>query len=51
VGWMLRFAGDKDKKRLLVFLDKYATTMPRIMLRNSIEKFDKPKREYYLKLK
>lgn len=50
-GWMLRFAGDKNPKRLLAFLDKHATTMPRVMLRNGIEKFDKKKKEYYLKLK
>ena len=46
---MLRYAGDKDKQKLLSFLDKYATTMPRILLRNSIEKLDKKKREYYLR--
>jgi len=46
-GWMLRFAGDKDQKKLLALLDKYAATMPRTMLRYSIEKFDKKKREYY----
>jgi 3-methyladenine DNA glycosylase AlkD len=28
-GWMLRFAGGKDPKQLLGFLDKYAATMPR----------------------
>jgi 3-methyladenine DNA glycosylase AlkD len=50
-GWMLRFAGDKDKKRLIQFLDKHATTMPRVMLRNAIEKFDKKAKEHYLKLK
>lgn len=50
-GWMLRFAGDKDKKRLLMFLDAHAATLPRITLRNAIEKFDKAKREKYLKLK
>lgn len=50
-GWALRFAGDKDKKRLLKFLDKHATTMPRVTLRYSTEKFDKKLREHYLKLK
>jgi 3-methyladenine DNA glycosylase AlkD len=50
-GWMLRFAGDKDKKRLLAFLDENATTMPRTMLRNAIEKFEPKQREHYLKLK
>ncbi|WP_295121081.1 DNA alkylation repair protein [uncultured Chitinophaga sp.] len=47
-GWMLRFAGDKDKKRLKAFLERHAAVMPRIMLRNSIEKFDKKERDYYM---
>lgn len=47
-GWMLRFAGDKDSKRLYAFLDKHAPTLPRVLLRNCIEKFPKTKREYYL---
>lgn len=50
-GWMLRFAGDKDREKLLNFLDQYAATMPRTLLRYSIEKFDKKQREYYMKLK
>jgi len=50
-GWMLRFAGDKDKKKLLAFLDKYAATMPRTLLRYSIEKFEKKQKKYYMGLK
>jgi 3-methyladenine DNA glycosylase AlkD len=50
VGWMLRFAGDKDKERLKNFLDKHAATMPRTMLRAAIEKFNKIEKEYYMKL-
>jgi 3-methyladenine DNA glycosylase AlkD len=50
-GWMLRFAGDKDPKRLLSFLDKYAATMPRTLLRYSIEKLNKKQREHYLGMK
>ena len=50
-GWMLRFAGDKDKKKLLAFLDKHAAIMPRTLLRYSIEKFDKKQKEYYMGLK
>lgn len=50
-GWALRFAGDKDKKKLVKFLDKHAKTMPRVTLRYAIEKFDKKQREHYLKLK
>ncbi len=50
-GWMLRFAGDKDREKLLRFLDKHAKTMPRTLLRYSIEKLDKKQREHYLGLK
>lgn len=50
-GWMLRFAGGKDHKKLRGFLDRHAATMPRTLLRYSIEKFDKKQREYYLSLK
>jgi 3-methyladenine DNA glycosylase AlkD len=50
-GWMLRFAGDKDIKKLYAFLDEHAATMPRTMLRNAVEKFDKGKKEHYMKLK
>jgi 3-methyladenine DNA glycosylase AlkD len=50
-GWMLRFAGDKDRKRLLAFLDKYAATMPRTLLRYSIEKLDKKQKAHYMALK
>jgi len=50
-GWMLRTAGDKDRKQLLEFLDKHAATMPRVLLRYSIEKLDKNQRDHYLKLK
>ncbi|MEQ1763358.1 MAG: DNA alkylation repair protein [Pyrinomonadaceae bacterium] len=50
-GWMLRVAAGVDRPRLIAFLDKHAATMPRITLRNAIEKFDKPKRDHYLGLK
>ncbi|WP_276503359.1 DNA alkylation repair protein [Terrimonas pollutisoli] len=50
-GWMLRFAGAKDKKRLVSFLDKHAATMPRTLLRYSIEHFDAKQREHYMNLK
>ncbi len=50
-GWMLRFAGTKAPKKLVAFLDKYAATMPRTLLRYSLEHFDKKKREYYMGLK
>ena len=50
-GWMLRTAGAKDQKRLKEFLDKYAATMPRVLLRYSIEKLDKATRDHYMQLK
>jgi 3-methyladenine DNA glycosylase AlkD len=50
VGWMLRELGKKDKDMLVEFLEKYGSSMPRTMLRYSIEKFDKDEREYFLNL-
>lgn len=50
-GWMLRAAGDVDRPRLLAFLDKHAATMPRVLLRYSIEKLDKDSGHHYLQLK
>lgn len=50
-GWMLRTAGGTDRQRLLSFLDKYAATMPRTLLRYSIERLDKKLRDHYLSLK
>lgn len=47
-GWMLRFAGAKDQKKLIAFLNKHAATMPRTLLRYSIEHFNKKERDYYL---
>ena len=48
-GWMLREIGKRDKKVLLSFLDKYASTMPRTMLRYSTEKLTKQEKKFYLK--
>jgi 3-methyladenine DNA glycosylase AlkD len=50
-GWMLRFAGDVDRLKLMAFLDKHAAKMPRTLLRYSIEKLEKKKREHYLGMK
>jgi hypothetical protein len=50
-GWMLRAAGDVDRQRLLTFLDTHAASMPRVLLRYSIEKLDKQQREHYLNLR
>lgn len=47
-GWMLRFAGDVDRKRLLSFLDRHAATMPRTLLRYAIEKLDKKQKDHYM---
>jgi 3-methyladenine DNA glycosylase AlkD len=50
-GWMLRSAGQVNRPLLQKFLDKHAATMPRTLLRYSIEHFDKPLRSYYMGLK
>jgi 3-methyladenine DNA glycosylase AlkD len=50
-GWMLRFAGTKDSKRLIAFLDKHSATMPRTLLRYSIEHFNPKQREHYMSMK
>lgn len=47
-GWMLRASGDVDQPRLLAFLDKHAETMPRTLLRYSMEHLDKDVRQCYL---
>lgn len=51
VGWMLREMGKRDEKVLIKFLDKHTGQMPRTMLRYSIERLEKKKREYYLNKK
>jgi 3-methyladenine DNA glycosylase AlkD len=51
VGGWVREAGKKDLQKLLAFLDKYATTMPRTILRYAIEHLEKEQREHYMGLK
>ena len=51
IGWMLREAGKRDQPRLEAFLDEYATSMPRTMLRYSIEKFPEELRRHYLQIR
>jgi hypothetical protein len=51
VGGWVREAGKKDRQKLLGFLDKYAATMPRTMLRYATEHLAKEEREHYLTMK
>ena len=51
VGGWVREAGKKDLQKLLGFLDQYAATMPRTVLRYAIEHLEKEQRAHYLSLK
>ena len=48
---LLREVWKKDEKVLKKFLDKYASKMPRTMLRYAFEKLNETERRYYLNLK
>lgn len=50
-GWTLREVGQKDATLLHSFLDQYAATMPRTMLRYSIEKLPTKLRSKYMNRK
>lgn len=50
VGWMLREVGKKDESVLEDFLQTHIKALPRTTLRYAIEKFEEPKRKYYLGL-
>jgi len=47
VGSWIRHAGKQDKKRLIEFLDKYAATMPAVMLSYATENLTKKEKEQY----
>jgi 3-methyladenine DNA glycosylase AlkD len=51
VGGWVREAGKKDRQKLLGFLDKYAATMPRTMLRYAIQHLKKEEQDHYLNMK
>jgi len=48
VGWMLREVGKVDLSVLDGFLEKHASTMPRTMLRYSIERMEPARRRHFM---
>ena len=48
-GWMLREAGKRDLAALRAFLERHAPSMPRTMLRYSIERFPPDERMFWLR--
>jgi 3-methyladenine DNA glycosylase AlkD len=52
VGWMLREVGKRCSATVLEhFLELYAATMPRTMLRYAIEKLAPAKKKYFMQVK
>ena len=50
VGSWVREAGKRDKEKLLLFLDRFAATMPKVTLRYAVEKLDKNEKEKFMKM-
>ena len=50
VGWTLREAAKRNDELIYGFLDQYASTMPRTMLRYAIEKFPVRQKSHYMTL-
>ena len=48
VGWTLREVGKKDLRALQKFLDRHAATLPRTLLRYSIERLPKTQQKHYM---
>jgi 3-methyladenine DNA glycosylase AlkD len=51
VGTLLRGVDGDNRPKLLDFLDRYAATMPRVMLRYAIEHLSDEQRAHYMSLK
>ena len=49
VGSWVREAGKKDEQQLIAFLERYAISMPRTMLRYAVEKLSKQQKDRYMK--
>ena len=49
VGSWVREAGKKDEPQLIAFLERYAVSMPRTMLRYAVEKLSKQQKDRYMK--
>ena len=50
IGWMLREVGKRNVDALEEFLHDHVRQLPRTTLRYAIERFDAPRRRYYLEL-
>ncbi|MBL7821731.1 MAG: DNA alkylation repair protein [Saprospiraceae bacterium] len=50
VGSWIREAGKRNQKLLLVFLDKHASTMPRVSLRYALEKLNPELKAHYMSM-